>query len=89
MIEDKKPILIFELGHLQVFCYQTIAEWSSGRPPHEFFWQKKGDSRIRGPFHNLYTTVNDYSMQIALEKDGALKDTNIIPVDFKIKKRLL
>jgi len=85
MIPDKKKILMFELGHLEVFCYQTIEEWSQGKPPESVYWQKKNEPEIHGPFASMYQAVNDYTDFIAKPKEPV--PDNLIFVDFKAKKR--
>lgn len=87
MIPAKQPILVFELGHLQVFCYQTVQEWQAGIYPAEFFWQKKGEPRSYGPFVNIYLAVTDYTAQLASKKEETKTD-NVIHVDFKAKRRI-
>lgn len=82
---EKKPIMLFELGHLMVYCYQTLEEWSAGAVPTEVFWQKKDDGTTRGPFASVYVAVNDYSEFI---KPKVQTPDNLIMVDFKTKRRV-
>lgn len=85
---EKKPILLFELGHLQVFHYQTIDEWAANRPIEQVYWQKRGENIVYGPFETMYLAVQDYSAYIEANKEGAPKlPDNVIQVDFKTKKR--
>lgn len=85
---DKKPFLIFELGHLEVFCYQTFEEFMNKITPLEVFWHKKGEPKIYGPFTNVYTAVSDYSVYIARDKLLPPTQDNLIRVDFKLKRRI-
>lgn len=78
--------MIFELGHLQVFCYQTLEEWTRKQMPHEVFWVKKGETHIHGPFINAYLAVTDYSTNLVKPKPDYTD--NVIKVDFKTKKRM-
>lgn len=87
---DKRPIIIFELLPLQVFCYQTIEEWSKGLAPEQVFWKRKGQAPMFGPFHNIYSAVHNYTAVTAKEANNEkieLPD-NIIMIDFKKKTRL-
>lgn len=89
MLDQAKPILLFELGNLQVFCYQTMAEWSAGHYPKEIWWNRRGMIGTRGPFQNIYYAVKDYSEYIAAEKEGKTDiPDNVVFMDFKNKKRL-
>jgi len=81
----KQKIIVFELGHLEVFCYQTIEEWSQGKPAEAVYWQKKGEPQVYGPFASIYQAVNHYSDFIAKNKEPI--PDNLIFVDFKAKKR--
>lgn len=82
MTQDKKCILVFELGHLLVFYYQTMEEYSQKIQPSEIFWQKKGESTVHGPFPTAWHAVDDYSNSLTPLPD------NVISVDFKAKKRI-
>ncbi len=84
--DGKLAILVFELGNLQVYHYQTLTEWNSKVPPLEYFWHKKNETKSFGPFMTVYAAVNDYSRYIATPQQELPK--NIIQVDFKTKKRL-
>lgn len=88
MNEEKKAILVFELGHLQVFHYQTSTEWFRRIPPSEYYWQKRGDFNSYGPFLSVYDAVNDYTKFIAIKTNIEPLPDNVITVDFKSKKRI-
>lgn len=85
MTQDKKCILILELGHLIVFHYQTLDEYASKIQPIEVFWQKKGDTTVQGPFPTIWHAVNHYGEAIAPK---AILPANVINIDFKAKKRM-
>lgn len=84
MTQEKKPVLIFELGHLQVFSYQTIEEWTTHVEPDNFFWKKKDAAIINGPFKTLFEAVQNYTDTI---KPMERLPENVIEVDFKLKRR--
>lgn len=87
MNQDKKiAILVFELGHLQVYHYQDMNSWMRKDPITEVYWLKKGENRQHGPFPNAYEAVNHYTTYIA-EEVIPIPD-NIIQVDFKNKKKI-
>jgi hypothetical protein len=81
-----KPVLVFELGHLQVFHYQTDDEWRRGTPPGAMYWKIKSSPTVHGPFPTAYHAVNHYSS--TLKPSGPPTTDNVIHVDFVNKKRL-
>lgn len=85
MTQDKKAYLVFKLGHLQVFYYQTLEDLHKKIQPTEFFWKKVDDNEIHGPFKTTHDAVNHYSEAIAPKPE---LPANVIPVDFKAKKRI-
>lgn len=89
-MSDKKPIIIFELLPLQVFCFQTVEEWSKGLAPEQVFWKRKGITAMYGPFLSIHAAVNNYSDVIDKESRNEAIDipNNVIMVDFKKKNRL-
>lgn len=89
-MSDKKPIIIFELLPLQVFCYQTVEEWAQGLAPEQVFWKRKGLPAMFGPFHSIYAAVDNYTTTVSKEaKNEAIElPNNIVMIDFKKKTRL-
>lgn len=84
------PVLIFELGHLQVFHYQTQEEFVKKSAPYIVYWQKKGEANVYGPFDSAWHAVNHYSeiiRAIKLASDPNVPD-NVIHVDFRTKRRI-
>ena len=86
--DQKKPIIIFEIGHLQVFGMQTLEEWTQKILAKDIYWKKKGDVTSRGPFNSIYNAVQDYATYINSEKASSELPNNVIFADFKTKKRL-
>ncbi len=86
-MRNKQLVVIFELPPLQVFCFQTIEEWTRKAPPTEVFWRKKGENSVSGPFPTIYQAVNAYN---AAQTDAVPVDVkkNVVLVDFVLKRRL-
>ncbi len=89
-MQDNKPlaILVFELGHLQVFYYQTMEEWNSKAEIKAYFWHNLSQiPRIsHGPFPSIFVAVDDYSRNL---KPVEPLPQNVIAVDFKAKRKLV
>lgn len=86
MTNQKLAILVFELGHLQVFHYQDMESWVKKIQPTELFWHRKGDPISHGPYPSIWDAVQNYSSFIAEEKNPT--PANLIQVDFKTKKKI-
>jgi hypothetical protein len=89
-MSDKRAIIIFELLPLQVFCYQTVEEWSKGMAPEQVFWREKGTDGMYGPFVSIYAAVNNYTG--FKNKTKILGETptpnNIVMIDFKSRRKM-
>lgn len=87
---DVKPVLLLEVGRLQVFGYQTVADWTNRLVPEQVFWKHANDPAVYGPFASIYQAGRHHVEFLA--KDIALQKlevpANIIVIDFKTKKRL-
>lgn len=87
-MENKKATLIFELGSLQVFHYQTPEEIQYNVPYKDVYWQDKVQKMVYGPFLNVYQAVNHH-VWIKTNEKGDKNTAKIIRMDFKTKKRLV
>lgn len=86
MSTPKIPVLLFTMGKLQVFQYET-----PGQPlVANFWWQEEGELFSNGPFPTLFATMQHYTWIIATrkEQDKLVPKENLIEVDFKAKKRV-
>lgn len=86
----EQPVIVYELGNFQVFCYQTLEDWTTQVQPKEYYWKKKGEYIANGPFKTIYDATNHFSSNLTLVHDKtklSYKD-NLIQVDFKAKKRI-
>lgn len=88
MQEQKLAIIIFELGKLQVYHYQTMTEWTHKIAPKEVFWLVKDNPIVHGPFLSAYDAVNDYTKSLNDKEYADQQLKNLISIDFKAKKRL-
>jgi hypothetical protein len=86
-VENKKAILIFELGALQVFHYQTDLEIQAMQPYKEVFWQDKYAHDMYGPFASIHDAMT-HRMWVMSQPVGTDIKSNVINVDFKTKKRI-
>lgn len=88
--------LIFRLGGLEVYSLTIISGPSHGQDPiveelptitEEIWWTDKNNPRGFGPFLTIYAAVKHYEdyykPRIASHLSG-----DLIPVDFRAKKRL-
>jgi hypothetical protein len=82
-------IILFELGHLQVFYYQTPEDWAKRISPSAYHWYRLTDGVQYGPFPTAYVAVKDYSQFIlkeAEEKKNPAKN-NILTFDKSKRKK--
>lgn len=87
--KDTRPVLLFELGNLQVFCYQTAEQISRGDWPTNVYWQDKASRHTYGPFESINKAVSHYTWIISSQKTNARGSIgNVVYFDFKMKKRI-
>jgi hypothetical protein len=86
-MENKRAILIFELGTLQVFHYQTPEEVEFNQPYKDIYWQDRVTKQTYGPFPNIYEATRHHAYIKMVEK-GDKQTAKVIRIDFKTKKRL-
>lgn len=89
-----KPVLLFQIGTVQVFCYQTESDMLWGRPPEEVYWQDTASKNSFGPFNSISAAMTHYTSQVAagvglsVVSSSPTKSDNVIYVDFRQKKRV-
>ncbi len=92
MLRHKKrhgnvPILLFEIGPLQVFHFPTPEELTKNSMPSEVFWQSIKTRQTFGPFPGIQQAMIHYTKYIATLRP--VKDAgNLIQVDFKNRTRV-
>lgn len=81
------PVLLFELGNLQVYHFQTKADRAVDKPYKEVHWRDKNTHQSFGPFGSVYQAVSHYTF---IEEERKVQDfkTKVISVDFQNKKKL-
>lgn len=87
MTEEKRAVLIFELGSLQVYHYQTPEETAANKPYSSVYWQDRDTKQVYGPFPSVYEAMSHYTWNKSVEK-GNQNTGKVIRVDFKTKKKL-
>lgn len=89
----KLPALIFELGNLQVFHYQTQEEYMMNVGYREVYWQNKVSKHTYGPFPSVYDCMTHYTTIVARQKKGleilGVPTGDVIYMDFRNKKRII
>lgn len=84
-----RPVLIFELGQLQVYSFQTIKQIEEKAPHTKVYWQTKASANTYGPFPSVYDAMKHYTWILASQ--GNTEDKTIAPViyvDFNRKARI-
>lgn len=82
------PVLLFEIGRLQVFHYPNPMNGELNMSPKEVFWQSHGSPNVYGPFPSIYETMKHYAWLILTQKNPPKAEGKVIYVDFKSKKRV-
>jgi hypothetical protein len=89
----KLPSLIFELGTLQVFHYQTREEFILNTGYREVYWQDKVSMHTYGPFETIYAAMTHYTTLVASQKKGleviGVPVADVVYVDFRNKRRII
>jgi hypothetical protein len=78
------PVLLVDIGELQVYHFQTEEEYRSKKPFSECFWRVKSGTEAHGPFNTVFEACNHYKWVLECRK---LKN-NVIRVDFRNKRRV-
>ncbi len=84
----KKPVLLLELGDLQVFTYQTIDQIQMKETPTIVFWQHRSLGIAHGPFPTVYDAMKHYTNRVDLQEPKEISIAPIIYVDFHKKSRI-
>lgn len=82
-----KATLLFELGSMQAYHYQTEEEASLNKHPTSVYWSDRTMMLSRGPFSAIHLAMEDYTAIVSLRKADRAPD-NLIRVDFKTRKRI-
>lgn len=84
------PILLVDLGNLQIFHYQSQIEFENKVPYTQVYWQKKGQPLVYGPFDSVADATNHFTRMVINERNlnRQTGGDNVIQVDFKNKKRI-
>ncbi len=86
------PRLLVDLGHLQIFCYQSDHEFTNNMPYKEVYWQKKGTPLVYGPFYSVGDATNHFTQLIIQERnlirESQAAGDNVLWVDFRAKRRI-
>lgn len=86
---SKVRVLIFTLGSLQVFCWQTPEEHLTSAPYKDVYWQDAHGGNVYGPFVNIYETMKHYTWLVDNQKgDVETKTGQVIHVNFFTKRRV-
>jgi hypothetical protein len=81
------PVILYEVGNLQVYHFQTIEDKEYKRPYKEVFWRDKETTAAYGPFSTIHEATHHYISIQQLKKDNKAKK-KIVLVDFKNRKKL-
>lgn len=84
--KDQIPVILTELGELQLYHFPTPEEVANGSPPRKVYWQNTKTKQSFGPFSGVYEAMRHYSLITQVKK--AASKNNLIKVDFKSKKRV-
>jgi len=80
------PIILLELGGIQLYHFQTLEEFNSKKPYTEVFWRELGGDKAFGPFQSLFQACQHSTWYKSQEKINKDLD-KVIQVDFKAKRR--
>lgn len=83
----KIPSLVFELGRLQVYSFQTKEDLEAKVDSDTFCWTDKNSGHSYGPFKTLHATMEHYTWTVSNQKPEKDKGS-VTYVDFRNKKRI-
>lgn len=86
--ESKRPVLLLELGNLQVYTHQTKHEVKTKTVPTRIFWQDKKSGSSYGPFDSIFEATKHYTWIVESQKSEPTQSASIIYVDFVKKNRI-
>lgn len=79
--------ILLEIGTLKVFHYATLEEINAKTPYKSVFWQEGTSGGSWGPFPSIHEALAHHNVTKA-NKVYVPAPTNVISVDFKLKKRI-
>lgn len=82
------PILLLNLGPLQVYHYLTPEEVLQKTNPYKIFWQDTQAMKAFGPFLTIADAMTHYTTIMSAGKLTPAVPDNLIYVDFKAKRRI-
>ncbi len=82
------PIIILQAGRLQIFAYQTLADFNAKIEPKEYFWQDSVARCAYGPFLTITATMLHYTEVVKSQQANETGKGKMIYVDFRHKQRL-
>ncbi len=80
--------MLFTLGSLQVFHWQTPVEVQLNSPAKEIYWRDSRTGYTYGPFPTINESLSHYKWLISTQKSQSGKG-QVIYVDFVLKKRVV
>lgn len=89
--QEVMPVVIFELGNLVCYTYQTAQENLDKKLYESVYWKFKDSNEHNGPFPNIYSAMKHYTHILQTSKVISLAPMpkgNVIEVDFKAKRRV-
>lgn len=89
MLPTNPPVLIFEIGNLQVFHYPTPEEITFGTAPTAIYWQDKRSKNTYGPFPTIYNAMSHHTWMASVQTGPQGLNANVVYVDFVKKKRIV
>jgi len=87
----KLPVLLFELGYIQVFTLLSANDIAINKEYNEVYWQDKISRYSYGPFKSIYDCMTHYTTVIANQKVqiiGKQQNAQVIYVDFHNRRRI-
>ena len=86
MEANKRPVMLFELGALQVYHFQTEEEIQAQKKYTEVYWRDKNSTETVGPFPTIHEAVTHWKWRISQLAENAAE--NVVYVDFYKRKRI-
>ena len=86
MESNKKPILLFEIGILQVYHFQTQEDYEANKKYTEVYWRHKVTLYTYGPFPTIDAAVTHH--EYTMSKMNVEDAKNVVYVNFQTKKRI-
>ncbi len=84
-----RPVLIVEVGSLQVFGYQSKEQIDAKAPIETVYWQDVRARVVHGPFPNITEAMTHYAWSSEQQKASDKGLGQVIYVNFRDKKRVV